>query len=96
MRDTGANASCGCLGRRDIPPSLLHAFLDGLAAAVAVAVAAGPPPGLVGFARTQPLAGVPFLAGTILVAFVAWLAVTAAPAALASYRGRPEPHTVLR
>jgi hypothetical protein len=42
------------------------------------------------------LAGVPFLAGTVLMAFVAWLVVTAAPAALASYRGRPEPGGVPR
>jgi hypothetical protein len=84
-----AVASCGCAGERDLPPSWLHVVLDGIAAAgaSAVLVAPEPPRAVWSFAAGQ-LAGVPFLFGLALVAWLAVMVVAYVPTMFGSYRGR--------
>jgi hypothetical protein len=82
-------ASCGCAGTRDLPPSWLHVSLDALAALVALGVATTASAANVWtFARAQPVAGIPFVLGTALIAWLAALTVAYAPALFTSYRGR--------
>jgi hypothetical protein len=59
-----------------------------VAAATAALVALAPPPGIVPFSAQQPLLGLPFLAGTILIAYLAYLAVAYLPQLLTAYAGR--------
>ena len=84
-----AVASCGCAGERDLPPSWLHVALDGIAAAAASAVllATEPPRAVWSFAAGQ-LAGLPFLFGVALVAWLAVMVVAYVPTLFGSYRGR--------
>lgn len=81
-------ASCGCLGDQEAPPSLLHVLLDVAAAATAALVAVAPPPGIVAFSAEQPLVGLPFLLGTALIAYLAYLAAAHLPQAFSAYAGR--------
>ena len=67
-------SSCGCFGRVDTPPTVLHVVLDLGAAVSAAVVAARDGGGVVTVLRDQPLAGVPFL---LLVATGAYAALTA-------------------
>ena len=84
-----AGASCGCAGAHEVPPSWLHVLLNLAAAAVAFAVATLPetPPGILAFASKQPFAGIPFVFGALLIAWLAGLVVTYVPTLFASYRG---------
>ena len=85
MKAGGQGATCGCLGRRDTPPSLLHVTLDVLAAGTAVMVATTPPRGVLAEAARLPLAGVPFLGGILLIAFLVYLAAAYLPRSFWSY-----------
>ncbi len=89
LRDV-PTATCGCAGDRDLPPSWLHVTLNALAALVAVGVATAgdQAASLWTFAQDQPLAGVPFALGALLIAWLAALLVACAPALFDSYQGR--------
>jgi hypothetical protein len=87
MRARGA--SCGCLGRESSPPSIAHLVLDVTAATSAAVVAFAPPPGVIPFAARLPLGGVPFLVGTALIAYLAYLLVAFLPQVFWAY-GRSE------
>ena len=82
-----AVASCGCAGERDLPPSWLHVGLDLVATMAAIVAAFDPPPAILRFAADQPLAGIPFLFGVLLIAWLAALVVAYVPALFGSYRG---------
>ena len=72
----GANTplqSCGCLGRADTPPSLVHVGVNLAAAVVALLAAFTETPSLGSTLADQPAAGVPFL---LLVAISTYLCVT--------------------
>jgi hypothetical protein len=66
--------SCGCFGRADAPPSVLHVVVNVGAAVSAVAVALHDGGGLRATLDGQPLAGVPFL---VLVGAGVYAAITA-------------------
>jgi hypothetical protein len=87
MRAGAPVSSCGCLGREDSRPSLAHLVLDVAAAATAVLVASIPPPGIIASAARLPLGGVPFLLGTGLIAYLAYLVVAYLPGMFWSYGG---------
>jgi hypothetical protein len=77
-RRGGPLASCGCFGRPDTPPTVLHAFVDAGLAVAAVWVAAAAPDGW-----TVPLVvdhgpwlGIPLLIASAACAFVAVLALS--------------------
>ena len=78
--------SCGCLGAREAPPSVIHLALNACATAAAVAVAAGASPsGIVPFAVDLSYRAIPFVIGTAAIAYAAYLAVAFLPTALSSY-----------
>jgi hypothetical protein len=87
MRAGARATSCGCLGREDSRPSLAHLVLDAGAAATAALVASVPPPGIIASAARLPLGGLPFLLGTGLIAYLAYLVVAYLPAMFWSYGG---------
>ena len=65
--------SCGCFGRADTPPSVVHLGVNIAAAMVALAAAATSTPSLGDTLSDQPWAGVPF---GLLVAVSVYLCVT--------------------
>jgi Methylamine utilisation protein MauE len=67
-------ASCGCFGRIDTPPTVLHIVIDIGAAVCGIAVALRDGGGVVPVLRDQPLGGIPFL---VVVAAGTYAAVTA-------------------
>ncbi|TMK86626.1 MAG: hypothetical protein E6G44_02755 [Actinobacteria bacterium] len=79
--------SCGCAGERDLPPSPLHVGLDLVAGASGiVAAATGPSFGGVPSAmRTMPLAGLPLVAGVVLIVWLAFLFAAYLPGLMTAY-----------
>jgi hypothetical protein len=80
--------SCGCLGDRVVPPSVVHVALNAAAVASAAAVAvtgAHPLPSFVadlGWAR-----GAAFVLGVAAIVYLAYAVDTLFPEAFAAYRG---------
>ncbi len=87
LRGDGS-ASCGCLGTKDAPPTLLHVVLDLVAAAAAVAGAITGTPSIQAAGWATPLRGVPFILGLATAGFLAHATVAHLPRALTAY-GRP-------
>jgi Methylamine utilisation protein MauE len=87
MRSANRVTSCGCVGGRDSPPSLVHFVVNTVAAAIAAVLATAPPAGVLATAARLPVGGVPFLVGTGLIAYLAHLTVTYLPAVFWSYGG---------
>ena len=75
-------ATCGCFGRTDTPPSLVHVGIDVGAVVAALVVAAEPGAGLVDVLADQPLAGVPYLLLVATGALCALVALTLLPRTL--------------
>ncbi len=69
--------SCGCFGKVDTPPSIVHLVVNGGAIAAATAVALGDGGGLGRVLADQPANGVPFLAFVLSATYLAYLSVTA-------------------
>ena len=78
-RRGGPLATCGCFGRPDTPPTLVHVVLDlALAVAAAVLAAAAPRRGtLVTYLAHQPWAGLPLLFVSAVGAWLTLLALSA-------------------
>jgi len=80
-------SSCGCFGRSDTPPSVIHVVLNFALAVPAGAVAFGAAgAGAGGLGRIldgQPLLGIPFLALTATAVALAYVSMTLLPTALA-------------
>jgi hypothetical protein len=83
----GALATCGCFGRPDTPPTVLHLVIDLALAAAAVAVAVGAPRDgtLATQLARQPWAGIPLLFVSAVGLWLTALALSAL-AALAGAR----------
>lgn len=79
-------ASCGCFGRLDSPPSVVHLVINGLAVVVAGAVSIEPGDGFRSVVESQPLLGIPYVVLVIVGAASAMLALTVLPRALGSMR----------
>ncbi|MEX1008508.1 MAG: MauE/DoxX family redox-associated membrane protein [Acidimicrobiia bacterium] len=81
-------SSCGCLGKIDTPPSLVHVAVDLVCAAVAVgaAVAATNEIAVPDVLADQPLLGIPFLLLVAVGTGLVLLALTALPKTLAAAR----------
>jgi hypothetical protein len=71
--------SCGCFGKTDTPPSVLHVVVNGGAIVSAVAVALGPGGGIGDVLADQPLLGLPFLALVAIATYAAFIALTLVP-----------------
>jgi hypothetical protein len=71
--------SCGCFGKVDTPPSLVHVGVNAGAVVTALAVALGPGGGIGEVLADQPLLGLPFLALVAIATYAAFLAMTLVP-----------------
>jgi hypothetical protein len=71
--------SCGCFGKVDTPPSLVHVGVNLGAVVTALAVAFGPGGGIGDVLADQPLLGLPFLALVAIATYAAYLAMTLVP-----------------
>jgi hypothetical protein len=78
--------SCGCFGKVDTPPTVVHVVIDLAAVAVATGVAVAPTPSLPDVLSDQPLAGVPFLLLASTGVYLVFLAFTALPKVMAAAR----------
>ena len=79
-------ATCGCFGKADTPPSLMHLFVNLGAAVAALAIAFNPGDGIGDVVAAQPLSGVPYLLLTFVGTYVAFLTLTLLPRTLALVR----------
>ncbi|MEZ5142870.1 MAG: hypothetical protein R2726_10170 [Acidimicrobiales bacterium] len=74
-----ATASCGCFGETEAPANRLHVALNLVAAAMVATVVVWPTAGLLDVVSDQPLAGIPFLALTLLLAWLWSVLYTVVP-----------------
>jgi hypothetical protein len=81
-------ATCGCFGKADTPPSLVHLACNLGFAAAALAVIVDPGVAIADVVRSQPLAGVPFLLFVVTGVALTFLALTALPRTMALARAR--------
>jgi hypothetical protein len=77
-------ASCGCFGKIDTPPSVVHVVVDLAFAVAALVVVVDPGVGIADVIADQPLAGVPFAVLVAIGTSFAFLALTALPRTLAT------------
>jgi hypothetical protein len=82
--------SCGCFGKVDTPPSVVHVVVNACAIVAAVAVALGPGGGIADVLGDQPLLGLPFLLLVGIATYASFLALTLIPQlnALETHRAR--------
>jgi hypothetical protein len=79
-------STCGCFGRTDTPPSLVHVGIDLGAVVAAAVVAVDPGVGLLDVVGDQPVAGVPYVILVATGVLCALVAMTALPKTLALAR----------
>jgi hypothetical protein len=79
-------SSCGCFGKVDTPPSLVHVVIDLVAAGVAVGAAFVGGVSLPDTVSAQPLAGVPFLFLCAIGLYLVFLSFSALPRTMAAVR----------
>jgi len=89
-------ASCGCFGKADAPPSLVHVGVNLVACLAAVAVAVDPVVGLREVLADQPLAGAPFLLLVVTGVFLTFIALTLLPRSLLLVRQSVAAHPARR
>jgi hypothetical protein len=80
-------SSCGCFGKIDTPPSLIHVGVNTLAVVVATAVVLDPGVALPDVLADQPLLGLPFILLAVVGMYLSFVALTALPKALAAPAG---------
>ena len=84
---TGAPiSSCGCFGKVDTPPSIVHVVLDLAFAGVAAAAAFVGDVALPDVLGDQPLLGIPFLLLLVIGCSLVFLAFTSLPKTMAVVR----------
>src|SRR5262245_11224695 len=79
-------SSCGCFGKVDTPPTVVHVVIDFAAAVVATSVALGGDTALPDVLSDQPLAGAPFVLLVAIGVYLTFLALTALPKTMAAAR----------
>ena len=86
-------ASCGCFGQTEAPTTALHVALNAVATVVCGAAVIWPTGGVTDVLADQPLAGVPFVALTVVAAWLWYLMLEVVPdlqAAMADHRETAE------
>lgn len=84
---TGAPiSSCGCFGKVDTPPSIVHVVLDLAFAAVATAAAFTGDVALPDVLPDQPLLGIPFVLLVVIGCGLVFLAFSSLPKTMAAVR----------
>jgi hypothetical protein len=76
-------ATCGCFGKTDTPPTLLHLGFDLAASTAAIAVVVQPGVGIGDVLDGQPLSGIPYLMLVATGTYLAFLALSSLPRSLA-------------
>jgi hypothetical protein len=79
LRRGGALASCGCFGKADTPPTVLHVAVTGALTIVALVVALRPLGPLPDLLSAQPGSGLPLLTATAAVAVTTYLVLALLP-----------------
>jgi hypothetical protein len=83
---TGQRTSCGCFGTADSPVGMGHLAVNAIAIGVAAAAVVRPPGPAGGLFSDDLLHGIVGLAQAGLLAYLAFLSITALPALLAARR----------
>lgn len=86
----GVLASCGCFGRPDTPPTMTHAVVTGLFAAVAAGAGRSPAGSLPKLLARTPTGGMALVAVTAALAAVAYLLLALLPLLGAASRPRTD------
>lgn len=81
---TAGAEPCGCFGETDTPTTGVHVAVDVAAAAAAAVAVAMPAGSVLDLPARQPWHGVPFLAATLALAWLGYLAFTALPELLSA------------
>jgi len=75
-------SSCGCFGKTDTPPSLLHVALNATGVGGGLWAALTRSPSIISVVGDQPLAGLPYLGFLAVGTYAAYLMLTALPIVL--------------
>jgi hypothetical protein len=86
LRSGAPISSCGCFGKVDTPPSVVHVVLDTAFAGVAVAAAFVGGVALPDVLDDQPLLGLPFLLLLVIGCSLVFVAFTSLPKTMAAVR----------
>jgi hypothetical protein len=78
--------SCGCFGKAETPPSVIHIVVNLTAALIAALVAWKPIPSLGRLLADQPGAGIPLLMLTALTVYLLYIMLTVLPQTLNTLR----------
>jgi hypothetical protein len=82
-------SSCGCFGKVDTPPSVVHLFVNAAAMAGGVWAALRPSRSLMSVLGDQPVAGLPYLAFLAAGTYAAYILLTGLPVLLKPHLARP-------
>ena len=86
LRSGAPISSCGCFGKVDTPPSVIHVVLDAGFAGVAAGAAFTGGVALPDVLADQPLAGVPFVLLVVIGCSLVFLAFSSLPKTMAAVR----------
>jgi hypothetical protein len=86
LRSGAPISSCGCFGKVDTPPSVVHVVLDVAFAGVAAVAAFTGGVALPDVLADQPLAGVPFVMLVVIGCSLVFLAFSSLPKTMAAVR----------
>jgi hypothetical protein len=90
LRSGTSLSSCGCFGRPDTPPTVVHLVVVAAAALVAGAAAVTGTASLHEVVTVGRWYGVPLVLGAALTTFLAWAALAVLPRVVAASRGDVE------
>jgi hypothetical protein len=82
----GQRTSCGCFGATDSPVGVAHLLVNVAAVGIAIAAAIRPPGAVGGLFDDHLLTGLVGLGQAVLLAYLAFLSITALPALVAARR----------
>jgi uncharacterized protein YjeT (DUF2065 family) len=83
-------ARCGCFGAASPAGELVHALMNAVACAVAIAAVLAPPPGVGWIFGQEPLIAAPLVLGAAAATLAAYLMFTVFPVAWGAYGGGPQ------
>jgi hypothetical protein len=86
LRSHAPISSCGCFGKVDTPPSVVHVVIDTAFVVVAVAAAFTGDVALPDVLGDQPLIGIPFVMLLVIGCSLTFLAFSALPKTMAAVR----------
>ncbi|MEX2256597.1 MAG: MauE/DoxX family redox-associated membrane protein [Acidimicrobiia bacterium] len=79
-------ATCGCFGRAETPPTVVHVVITVVAAAAGAVVVVEPGVGIGEVVASQPMAGIPFILLAAIATGATYLSLTTLPKTMALVR----------